>query len=474
MSRLDLREWLEEVEKMGELKTLTDIDWDLELGCITEMLSLRDETPAVVFDKVKGYPQGFKVTANSFGSTKRRASIMGIPALEKPLELVQAWRDKMKNMKLIPPQVVSDGPVMENVLEGKDIDLLKFPAPRWHPLDGGRYLGTGSVTITRDPEEGWVNLGTYRVMVHNENTLGFYVSPGKHARIHREKCQAMGVPCKVAISFGHHPRFFLVSSMKLPDYLPEYEFIGGLSEEPVEVIEGEFSGLPIPALSEIAIEGEASFDDQLIEGPFGEFTGYYGSGSRKEPTIKVKKLMYRDNPIILGSPPVKPPSETNRVSAIVESGIIWDEMEKAGVPDIKGVWCCPEAAGRFFTVIAIKQRYPGHARPAGVVATGCHASAYMGRYVLVVDEDVDPTNLAEVIWVMSSRSDPAASIDIIRRFWSSPLDPVIKQGKPAMASRAIIDATRPYEWMKDFPAINAFHQSDIEAAEKKWGKLLFS
>jgi 4-hydroxy-3-polyprenylbenzoate decarboxylase len=474
MAKLDLRKWLDEVEKMGELRTLTDVEWDLELGAITEMLAFRDDGPATVFDQVKGYPPGFRVAVNTLGSPKRRASVMGIsPNLERPLEQVQAWREKTKNIKMIPPQVVSDGPVMENVLEGKDIDLLKFPVPRWHPLDGGRYIGTGSMTITRDPEDGWVNLGTYRVMVHNENTLGFYISPGKHGRIHREKCLALGVPCKVTISFGHHPRFFMVSAMKLPEYIQEYELIGGLSEEPVEVIEGELSGLPFPANSEIVIEGEASFDEQLVEGPFGEFTGYYGSASRLEPVIKVKRLMYRNDPIILGSPPVKPPSETNRAGAIVDSAIIWDEMERAGVPDIKGVWNFPEGAARFFTVVSIKQRYPGHARQAGLVAAGAHACAYMGRYVLVVDEDVDPTSLSDVLWVMSSRSDPKEAIEIVRRCWSSPLDPIIKKGEPAMSSRAIIDATRPYEWKEDFPPINAFPKADLDAAEKKWGKLLF-
>ena len=469
----DLREYLEEVDKLGELRTLTNVHWDLEIGRITDILCHRENSPAVLIDEITGYPKGYRVLLNAQGSLTRLSMCLGLPIIEKPMELVRAWRDKIKAAKMIPPKVVKEGPVLENVKEGKDIDLWKFPVPKWHPLDGGRYLGTGSVTITRDPDEGWVNLGTYRVMVHNESMVGFYISPGKHGRIHREKYMARGEICKVAVSCGQDPRIFLASTMELPYGLTEYDFAGYLKGEPIEVIESDYSGLPIPAHSEIVIEGEAVFDELVEEGPFGEWTGYYGSGSRMEPVLKVKRLMYRNDPIIMGQPPGKPPWETTRVSGINRSALLWDEMEKAGVPDVKGVWCHPAAGGRMFNVVAIKQRYPGHARQAGLLAASCHSGAYSGRYVIVVDDDIDPSDTNDVLWALSSRSDPAGDIEIVRRCWSTSLDPLVRKGQPTLNSRAIIDATRPYEWMDEFPPVVAFDPQDLEETMIKWGKLIY-
>ena len=139
--------------------------------------------------------------------------------------------------------------------------------------------------IRDSPDSGWVNLGTYRVMIHDENTLAFYISPGKHGRIMREKYYAKGEPCKVAISFGHDPLIFLAGGMEVPNGVCEYDWVGGLQKAPVPVIIGGYTGLPIPAAAEIVIEGESVPGEERNEGPFGEWTGYYASSMRAEPTI---------------------------------------------------------------------------------------------------------------------------------------------------------------------------------------------
>jgi len=131
--------------------------------------------------------------------------------------------------------------------------------------------------------------------------------------------------------------------------------------------------------------------------------------------------------------------------------LIWNELETMGIPDIKGVWCHPFAGHRLFVIVSIKQRYPGHAKQVLALACQCHAGAYIGRYVVVVDDDIDPSNIDDVIWAMATRSDPAESIDILRRCWSGPLDPVMPMGKKGHNSRALIEATRPYENLKEFP-----------------------
>ena len=188
--------------------------------------------------------------------------------------------------------------------------------------------------------------------------------------------------------------------------------------------------------------------------------------------MKVKRLYHRNNPIILGAPPTRPPCEFNYMRCFMRSALIWQELEKAGVPDVTGVWCHEAGGSRLLTIVSIKQRYPGHARQAGMIAAYCHAGAYLGRYTIVVDDDIDVTNTNDVLWALTTRSNPEADIEIIRRSWSGSLDPIIPMAERGHSSRAVIDACKPYEWMKDFPPVAESSPEGRRAAEAKWGKIL--
>lgn len=466
MTEDGLRSWLAQVERLGELRTIEGADWDLEIGGIADLVTEMGNSPAVLFDSIKGYPRGHRVLINSLGSTRRLGLSLGMPPDLAPLEFVRTWRKKSRELKLVSPRTVKEGPVLENIRRGKEVNLFSFPAPRWFELDGGRYIGTGSVNITRDLEEGWVNLGTTRVVVHDATTVGFYIAPGRHGRIHRDKSFARGEPFKVAISLGHDPLIFLAGALEVPYGVCEYDFIGGILGRPVEVVEGITTALPVPATAEIVLEGECVQGEERVEGPFGEWTGYYGSSARLEPVVKIHSVMYRNDPVILGY--------TRKWRAPLKAALVWDDLENAGVPDVQGVWY-HEAAGAayLFLVISIKQRYPGHARQAGIIATQCHAAAYLGRYTVVVDDDIDPTNLDEVLWAVCTRSDPEKDIEILRRCWSGPLDPIIPKEKKGFNSRAIIDATRPFEWREEFPPVSRSSRELRERLTRRWGKLLF-
>ena len=473
MSYRDLRDWTTQVEELGELKTIRKADWDVEIGVITEIVMNR-HGPALLFDEIVGYPAGYRIVANALGGPKRLAYTLGLPTDRDIKELLKLWQEKKRGLRPVPPKVVKDGPVMENVYRGDDVDLLKFPTPKWHEHDGGRYIGTGSVDITRDPEEGWVNLGCYRVMIHDRNTVGFYISPGKQGRIQREKWFARGGPMPIAMSFGHDPAIFMAGSLEIPWGVSEYDWVGGLRGRPVDVIEGPVTGLPIPADAEIVIEGFVNPGQRLPEGPFGEWTGYYASKQREEPVVKVEALYHRDKPVLLGSPPVKPPSELAYYRAFLRAAAIEEELEAAGVPDVTGVWCHEVGGSRLFNVVAIRQRYSGHAKQAAVVASQCHAGAYLGRFVVVVDEDIDVMNLEEVMWAICTRCDPEKDIDILHRCWSGPLDPIIPPGQKGLNSRAIIDATRPFEWRDEFPQVAESSPERRAEVLKKWGPTIFS
>ncbi|MEA2640940.1 MAG: hypothetical protein QOF51_2334, partial [Chloroflexota bacterium] len=174
----DLRDWLRQIDAMGQLKHVNGANTENDIGQATDVLNHTPGAPAAIFDNIPGYAPGFRVLSNSLNTQERIAYTLGI-AHDVPLaEKIEAWRVRRNAIEPIPYVEVSDGPVLENVMRGDQVDLLKFPAPKWHPDDGGRYIGTGSFDVTRDPDEGWINCGTYRVMLHNRNQVGYYISPG--------------------------------------------------------------------------------------------------------------------------------------------------------------------------------------------------------------------------------------------------------------------------------------------------------
>ncbi|HEY7165923.1 MAG TPA: UbiD family decarboxylase [Candidatus Binatia bacterium] len=475
MAYRDLREWLQQVDDLGELKHIEGADWDLEIGAITEMARKEAKVPpCILFDSIKGFPKGQRLVVGQLNSIKRVALTTGMATDMSTLDLVNSWRKKIKEMKPIAAREVKEGAFMENVREEKDVDVLQFPTPRYNIGDGGRYLGTGHLTITRDPEEGWLNIGTYRIMIHDGKSVGLYMSPGRHARIQMEKYFAQNRPFPVAVSLGHDPLLFMASAFEVPYGLSEYDFAGGLRGEPIDVVRLARTGLQVPASAEVIIEGECLPGDQKMEGPFGEWTGYYASDARAEPIIRIRRLYYRTDPICAGAPPSRPPTEATFYKSFWRSAMVWEELERAGVPDVVGVYCPPEGNTRLLTVVSIKQRYPGHARQAGAIASQCHAAAYLGRFTVVVDDDIDPTDMKDVWWAMTTRCDPAEDIEILRRCWSGPLDPIVQKGKKGFNSRAIIDACRPYDWLKDFPQSVRVPNDLARQVKEKWGKKILN
>ncbi len=472
----DLREWIEQAEQLGEVRLVSGASWQEEIGMAAEIVQHSATAPCVIFDDVPGCPKGFRVLTNFFGG-RRQNMTLGFPTDLSKLELSEAFLSTyLKDLKNIPFQEVSDGPIFENVLTGDDVDVTKFPVPVWHERDGGRYIGTGSFNVTVDPEENWVNVGTYRVMIQDKRTVGFYISPGKHGRIHRDKYQAQGKLMPTVIVAGGDPLTFLMACSETPYGVCEYDLVGGMRGSPVKVVRGKVTGLPIPANAEIALEGFVDPNKRMVEGPFGEWTGYYASDKRPEPVLDIKAIYHRNSPIILGCPPQRPPDELARYRAVTRSALLRQSVQAAGVPDVRAVWAHEVGTARMLVGVSITQRYPGHSKQAGHVACQCHVGAYCGKYVIVVDEDIDVSNLDELIWAMLTRSDPASSIDIITGAWSTPLDPRISPQEKAIGnftnSRAIIDACRPYHWRDQFPVVNMPSQAVMKKAREKFSYLL--
>ena len=467
----DLREWMSRVEELGELQVLRGVPRELEMGTIAEIVARQKDKPAVLFDDIPGFPAGRRVLINPIGSRNRLALSLGLPPQLSPMEMVHEWRRRIKEMQFLPPRFVDGGPVMENTAFGEEVDVLQFPAPLWHEKDGGDYIGTGDMVITRGPDGNWVNVGTYRVMVQDRNHLGIMITPTHHGRWQMDEWFAQGKPAPVAIVVGMDPLFFLVGTSDVPMGLSEYDYAGAIRGEPVEVIRGAVTGLPIPAHAEIALEGFVDPEDLRMEGPFGEYPGYYGIG-RPLPTVRVEGLYYRKDPIILGSPPVKPPEAMELYRNILRISQMWNALEEAGIPDITGLWGVVPPA--FFTAISIRQRYPGHAKQAGRMVAQYRVGATINHFTVVVDEDIDVTDTDEVLWAMCTRVDPERDIEVLPGSTSSPLDPIIHPEKRTfpVAAQVVIDATRPYEWRERFPEVVASSPQLKQQVLSRWAEAL--
>jgi 4-hydroxy-3-polyprenylbenzoate decarboxylase len=351
------------------------------------------------------------------------------------------------------------------------VDLARVPAPTWHRADGGRYIGSGSVVVMRDPAGGWVNVGIYRVQVHGPRRVTIqFDHGGRHGATIARAWWDQGRAAPLAVVCGEDPALFIAGFEYLPAGSSEYDFAGGIKGRPVELFTLPASGLPVPADAEIVLEGELLPPEvaQENEGPFGEFTGYYAADARPCPVMTVTALYHRTDPILLGSPPMKPPRF--HFGLPFRAATIWSHLEAAGVSDVAGVW---QHVSQLMTVVALDQRYAGHARRAGLIAA---ADSYMARLVVVTDADVDPSNLNDVMWAIATRCEPADSIDIVRGAWSSALDPRIPPEDKARGitshSKAIIDACRPFAWKDRFPPVSALTAEEAASVEQRFGEAL--
>jgi 4-hydroxy-3-polyprenylbenzoate decarboxylase len=441
----------------------------------TELVSHEDSAPVLLFEDIPGVRPGFRVLSNIFAG-KRKNMTLGFPVELDKVELSAAFAEAYGANRLIPPVFVEDGPIFENVITGDAVDVEMFPTPMWHELDGGRYIGTGSYNVTQDPVAGWYNLGSYRIMLHDKRHVTFNTAPGKHGRIHHEHYIERGEKMPVVMVVGGDPMTFFLGGTEAPDGVSEFDIVGGLRGKPLELVRGRVTGLPFPANAEIVLEGWVDPKELVPEGPFGDWTGTYTESGRIRPLTEVCAIYHRNDPILLGFAPQSLPDEYSRYRAITRSALAHKNIEAAGVPDVHAVWCHECGGSRMLIVVAIRQRYPGHATQAGQIACQCHTGAYGGKWVIVVDEDIDVTDLQQVIWAALTRADPMTDLDFIRNTWASPADPLIRPEERAKGnmtnSRMIINACRPFHWRDRFSPVTKARPEIARKAREKFGYLL--
>ena len=286
----DLREFIELVDKLHALRRIEGADPRYEIGAITEVAAGLPGGPALLFDNLKGHPRGFRVFTNAATGVQRAALALGLDPGLRPLDALKAWMQKRKTLKPCQPAVVKSASFLQNNRSGDQVDLAQFPAPVWHRHDGGPFIGSGSIVVMRDPDDGWINASIYRVQVHGRDKVTVqFDHAGRHGAIIARKYWERGKRCPVAVVSGQDPALFIAGFEYLPAGQSEYEFAGAIKGAPIEVYPAPLTGLPVPAHAEIVFEGELLAMSELAtpEGPFGEFTGYYASEARPAPVMQV-------------------------------------------------------------------------------------------------------------------------------------------------------------------------------------------
>ncbi|MFQ5611618.1 MAG: UbiD family decarboxylase [Anaerolineae bacterium] len=466
----DLREFIQTLDEEGQLKHIKkEVDWNLELSHISK---LNEEQQgggsALLFENVKGYP-GRRVFTSALTARERLAIALEMPQDTSLMNLSQEWVNRIQNNRVNPRQIET-GPCKENILMGDEIDLTALPAPWFYPGDGGRYLGTAGYLITRNLKTGRLNLGTYRAMVAGKDRMTVFMIKAKDGEIDLRDYAEAGIPMPVAYIPGGDPALFLCSSTLFGLDESEYDVAGALRGAPVEVVRAECSDLLVPATAEYVIEGEIMPGEKIGEGPFGEYTGHYsGKGDEPQEFIQVKAITHRNDPILWSTTVGRPTTDTHMIMSVNRTASLWNDLKTMQIPGIKAVYGPPASAGRMLVIISMKPMYHGHSTQVGLAAFASVTGNYGLKTVILVDDNIDPENMDQVMYALSFKYQPEFGTQILRRGRSTPLDPSLPRSNRFMTSRIIIDCTTPYEWgEEDLPHPIYLDEEMVAHVKKNW------
>ena len=452
----DLRDFIAQLEKIGELKRVSvEVDTRLEMTEICDRV-LRAGGPAILFENPKGH--SVPVLANLFGTPRRVALGMGqasVEALrevgkllaylkepEPPRGLKDAW-DKLPVLKQVlnmAPKVVSSAPCQEIVWAGKDVDLSRLPIQHCWPGDVAPLI-TWGLTVTRGPEKARQNLGIYRQQVIGPNKVIMrWLAHRGGALDFRDHClKHPGQPFPVATVIGCDPATILGAVTPVPDNLSEYQFAGLLRGAKTEVVKCVGSDLQVPASSEIVLEGVINPDETALEGPYGDHTGYYNEQAHF-PVFTIERITMRKNPIYHSTYTGKPPDEPAMLGVALNE--VFVPLLQKQFPEIVDFYLPPEGCSYRLASVSIKKQYPGHAKRVMFGIWSFLRQFMYTKTIIVVDDDVNIRDWKEVIWAMTTRVDAARDTLIAE---NTPIDYLDFASPVAgLGSKMGIDATNKW------------------------------
>ncbi len=433
----DLRDFLIRLESEGQLlRVEKEVLPEPDISAAAYAAGKIPNGPAVLFEKIRGYDRK-KVAMNVHGSWRNYALMLDLP-IDTPLQ--QLFHELVKRSERYPlsSKVVDRAPLKETILT-KNINIFEIlPVFRVNDYDGGPYLSK-AVVVSQDPEEPKnQNLGIYRLQVKDKDRLGIQTSPQHDIAVNLRKAEELNQPLPVAIAIGNDPAIALAAGMPLQYEEDEYEMAGALRGEPAEIIRAETVDLMVPAGAEVVLEGEIVPRKRTIEGPFGEYPGFY-SATMKQAEIRIKAITLRKDPIVFENLYIgKPWSEHDYLIGPITSATLYRQL-KAMAPEVVSVnamYC-----HGYGTIVSTKSRIAGYAKiiAAKLLATP-HGLVYP-KLIVIVDEDIDPFNLNEVMWALVTRFRPDRDLILIPNAPGSTLDPT--GHPPGLTTRMILDATKP-------------------------------
>ncbi|MGW0686183.1 non-oxidative hydroxyarylic acid decarboxylases subunit C [Streptomyces sp. NPDC002754] len=437
----DLRSFLGTLEKEGQLLRIADeVLPEPDLAAAANATGrIGENAPALWFDNVKGFTDA-RIALNVHGSWANHALALGLPRNTPVKEQVEEFARRWDAFP-VAPERREDAPWRENTQEGEGVDLFSvLPLFRLNDGDGGFYLDKAAV-VSRDPEDpenfGKQNVGTYRIEVIGVNRLAFQPVPMHDVAQHLRKAEELGEDLPIAITLGNDPVMAIVAGMPMAYDQSEYEMAGALRGAPAPIATAPLTGFDVPWGSEVVIEGVIESRKRQIEGPFGEFTGHY-SGGRRMPVIRVDRVSYRTNPVFESLYIGMPWTECDYLVGPNTCVPLLKQL-RAEFPEVQAVNAMYTHG--LMVIISTKKRYGGFAKAVGMRAmTTPHGLGYVAQ-VIVVDEDVDPFNLPQVMWSMSAKVNPKDDVVVIPNLSVLELAPA---AHPAgITSKMIIDATTP-------------------------------
>ncbi len=464
MAFKDMREFCETLDKTGDILHINrEVDWELEAAAINRR-SYESLGPAVLFEKIKDYPPGYRILGGAQGTYRRVAVSMGLPPETPVSRLYEEYEER--EQKPIKPVVVREGSCKENIMVGNDVDLFSFPAPLIHDGDGGRYIGTWDIIVSHDPERKWTNWGMYRFMIHNEKYLtGDPTYNSQAGFMFNERYLPKNQKMPIAIVMGADPLCHTVASGGYGIGVDEADYAGALRQEPVELIKAETSDLMVPANAEIVIEGDLLPDVIAAEGPFGEYPGYRTGKARTGLVCAVNAITYRSSPIITMISLGVPVDDSSVTAAMTAALSLKRRLKRHGIP-VTDVYAPPEGVTHL-VVVGVKSGGKQVAKQISEIITARRASI---NKIIVVDQDVDVFNMMQVIHALAVKCHPLRGIllDEVAAGKGNPLTPCYSQEERQhfKGALAIFDSTWPPEWPKEaLPIKSSF--DDIYPTEIK-------
>ena len=461
MKYKDLRDFIDQLEKQGELKRIsTPVDPNLEMTEICDR-TLRAQGPALLFENPVGHD--VPVLANLFGTPKRVAMGMGedsVEALrevgkllamlkepEPPKSMKDAWNKlpMFKQVLNMSPKVVKKAHCQEEQFTGDAVDLANYPIQTCWPGDAGPLV-TWPLVITKGPNKERQNLGIYRMQVIGKNRLIMrWLSHRGGALDFREwQQQNPGQPYPVAVALGADPATILGAVTPVPDTLSEYAFAGLLRGGKTEVVKCIDNDLQVPASAEIILEGFIYPDDMADEGPFGDHTGYYNEVD-SFPVFTVERITQRRKPIYHSTYTGRPPDEP-AILGVALNEVFVPILQKQ-FPEISDFYLPPEGCSYRMAIVTMKKQYPGHAKRVMMGVRSFLRQFMYTKFVIVVDDDINARNWEDVIWAITTRTDPSRDITLID---NTPID-YLDFASPVsgLGSKMGLDATNKWQGETD-------------------------